>query len=524
VTPLETIVGFIILSCLGCFGYLGLRTLWRSPQGWILCVALTAVFLFFVTQCVSGPYWTGDEIINFSSVIAGLFSKDFDLISYPHPALSFNVLIFIYSSMLSLISHISSRPFISTGAQMLIAHHGDLLVIARIISLAFWCATCGLVAHIVQKLTKDTFTGLVALLVLATSHEFYGTQFSPYAMGVFFANLLLFITVTRKAFSKPWLFAGLLSGLAISTHYLSVLFVGWSFFVFLRDKTFGGFRKLGLFCLLVGLVFLVSNFQLAFHYDKYLAFFSYRIREVFIFDPHATYEPAHRSSPFLFLTLLKQEGLVSIFAVLGAVCSLVFAVTGRSKEWLHFFLFAVFLLVALSLPKTRFEQYILFLSPSLVLLCAFFLGIFRKVFPRMGILLGFLVVIMSWSREPLLGTNLLRLEESSLSRHDPLDTIRRTISSVPDPSSAVTITSGYIASLSRAISEHRVVSGFAGRLASYLNYRLGREVRWGMSKDAQYHLEVAWMPQDVLVQVPKGFVLQDFKRDRNLAFIFFKRL
>jgi hypothetical protein len=524
VTFFERIIGIIIFLCLASLGYLGLRKLWKSDQGWALSLTLIAVFLFFLPQCLCGPYWTGDEIMNFSSAIAGLFSRDFDLVMYPHPALFFNVLIFIYSSMFSLVSDLSSRPFISTGAHLLAYHHVDMLVIARVMALAFWCATCGLLAHIVQKLTKDTFAGVVALLLLATLHESYATQFSPYPAGVFFAYLLLFITVTRKGLSRSWLLAGLLSGLAISSHYLSFWFFVWSFLVFLKDKTSGGFRKVALLCVVASLVFLITNFQFAFHYDDYLAFFRYRWSEVLSFDPNATYEPAHRSSPFLFLRLLTRKDYVSLFALFGGLCALVFAVTGRAKEPLHFLLFAIFLLVVLSLPETRFEQYILFLWPSVVLLCAFFIGVFRKVFPRIGILLGVLMVTTNWSSTLTDQTIPFLREDSHLQRHDPLDTITHTISSIRDPNSVVTVSSGYIAPLSRAISEDRVLTGFAGRLTSSLFYRFGREVQWGTPKASKYHLQVEWMPQDILIQVPKGFVLQDFKRDKNVMFILFKRL
>jgi hypothetical protein len=524
VTPFETIAGFVILSGIGSLGYLGLRTLWKNPRGWVICLALLVVFLLFVTQCLGGPYWTGDEIINFSSALAGLFSKDFDLVSYPHPALFFNVLIFIYSSMFSLISHLSSRPFISTGTHLLVAHHVDLLIIGRMLSLAFWCATCGLVAHIVQKLTKDTFAALIALLVLATLHESYGWQFSPYPMAVFFAYLLLYGTATRKGLSRSWLFAGLLSGLAISSHYLSVWFFVWSFFVFLKDKNSGGLRKVVLLCLIASLVFLLCNFQVFFHYNDYLASFRYRLTEVFRFDPHATYESAHRSSFFLFLDLLLQKDRISFFALLGGLCALLFGVTNRGKEPLHFLLFAIFLLVILSLPTTRFEQYILFLWPSVVLLFAFFVATFRKAFRKIGLLLGLSVVILSWSEVELTDLNLRSLEKSRLSLHDPLDVIRNILSPIHDSGLVVAINTEYITPLSRAVSDDMLLPGFAKRLVSSLFFRFGREVRWGMPKDSKYYLQVEWMPQHILIQVPKGFVLQDFKRDKNLAFILFKRL
>ena len=479
------LVGLLAMGLLLWMGFHLVRGLIRLPGGATAAWVLLAGAAVLAARAWLAPFQSGDEIINFTSSLTGVFSM-FDLVEYPHPTLYFNLSTALYGLFTLAVSVLTDISLAEAGIQAVLFHHVDLLLISRVLSLLFWVGLMGTVYAIVVRFTRERWTPLLAMVLVFPADLSYSTSFSPYSLGIFGGFFLLYWTVFRDhegpGTRGRFITSGLIAGAALSAHYLALLFFpAFLVFLFTRPER-RWLAPLMWFTVACTAVFLVVNFRVFLDFSDFLESWAWRVGEITtpdITDMDREARSSTAGSPLFYLRLLAWTP-EAIMALLGVVAGAVRLVRKPEAGWGVMVVLPLYLLAVLSAPATRFEQYLMFVAPALAILGA--CGVWEVLgWVRAGRLRPWLVVLATALLlvpvVPRLGTGSMD-PVNSLRSGDPVSSFTRWLSSVPSVAHGVGVTCPYAPHMVRAVQEGRMSSSIAVGLTDLLRRTTGRSVSW----------------------------------------------
>lgn len=482
---LTAVSGLLALAVLLVVGYRMLRGLIRLPGGGTAALGLLAGAAVLAVRAWSTPFQSGDEVINFTSSLTGVFSL-FDLVEYPHPTLYFNLSTALYGLFIVAVSALSGLSLTEAGSQVILYHHVDLLLVSRVLSLLFWLGLMGTVYAIVARITRERWTPLLALALVFPADLSYSTSFSPYSMGIFGGFFLLYWTVFRdhegQGHRRLAVTSGLIAGVALSAHYMAVLFFP-AFLVVLftrRERRFlAPFLWFGLTCTAV---FLAVNFRVFLDFQDFMESWAWRVGEITTPDVTDMDREARAStagSPLFYLRLLAWTP-PAMMALLGLVVGAIRLVRKPEARWAVIVVLPLYLLAVLSAPATRFEQYLMFVAPALAILgaCGLWeaLGWVRAdgFRPWLMVAAATLILVPVVPRLGPGGT----APSDSLRQGDPVKGFEQWLSTQPAEEEHVGVTCPYVPHMVRAVQEGRMSSSIVKGLTDLLRKSTGRSVSW----------------------------------------------
>jgi len=370
---LSAFLGLVLVAFLAWGLPRVLRALRSQDHGWVLLALLFGMGLVLFGEAWTAPLRSGDEWINHSYVLAGLWNG-LHLGHYPHPALSFEVLSALYGLWAAVHAVVTGQGLLEASLDLAIRQPFGQILLARGVSVLCWLGVIGVVWSLAARTGRAWWAGLLAALVVFRGESLYPTTLSPYPLGILLAVLSLDLSwrMERAPSNRQVVLSALCTGAAIGTHYLAVLLAPLALLAFwMLPGTFSRKVRLSLrWALLVAVGFWATNPHLWSDLPEYLHFWQYRAEELRVFDPNNAWQrPAdpRALSPLFYWELLGARDLRGAMAA----GSLVFLFLGLHRRDLRFLLpvlWGVLPAFLLSLVATRYEHYLQFLLPGAAVL------------------------------------------------------------------------------------------------------------------------------------------------------------
>lgn len=478
-------LGLVFLVAVGLGVFLGVRAVVRNPGAKAVLPILAAAFASQCWLASGAPYWTGDELVNFSSSLTAAFTY-LDLVSYPHPALYFNLGTGVFGLAAGFLSVVGGIPLEEAALRVAAFHSTEVLVACRCLSALAWTGVLATVNAGTVALCGRAWAGVAAMLALAAADLLYTTSFSPYPLGVLFCCLAVHHVVLARP-ERPvdprWAaMAGAWFGLAIGSHYLSLILLPAAATALIARAWRRPVASVAAFGGALLLAFVATNPRLVVNLPDYLGFWGFRLSEVATFDVQNTRSAAAASAtgPLFYLRLLSVR-ILPWLAIPGLVVLGVRLSRTRDPRLLGALALPLWLLVLLSSVATKYQQYLLFLVPSLAVaaMAGIAWALEQPAVARFGKALAAGVVVLA-ALDALVVSGVAMGSYRSgpgLLAEAPESELLRAVATLP-PGARVGVTSPTLALPRLAVTEGRIPGDAVRRFGQLFRERTGRAVSW----------------------------------------------